>query len=297
MNRPSIYEFTDLALFLKSFFEYLRKEQPDFTIRRWAVQMGLSSPKPLVAVLQNTRELRMKDLEFLLKGLDLNSSETRFLELLLLIRKAKDPREKASLYFLLGALKKADRSSTVDSRTINRTQTTYEIEDDELFSHWLDAALISALQLKSARANLDLFRENLLWQTDTRQLDQSLEKLKKLGLLDTGQGNAPKYDSITTRSDRHHKGAKTYFEQVNRLATEAIELPLREREFQCFSIPASVAETPQFKQMIRNFREEISGFSSEDGDIVYQFNIEMFPLTKPITAKPNIETEMGQKRV
>jgi hypothetical protein len=35
-------------------------ENPNFTVRQWAVRMGLSSPKPLVGILQETREPKFK---------------------------------------------------------------------------------------------------------------------------------------------------------------------------------------------------------------------------------------------
>ena len=220
-RKPDVFQFTDFTLFIKAYFEYLRLETPEFTIRRWAVRMGLSSPKPLIAVLQDARDLRMKDLGFLLKGLDLNSSETRFLECLLMLKKTRDPREKSTLRFYLDLIKKDQLSaSPVQSKSLPE-QTIFESEDDDLFSHWVDAALIAALQLRSARADLSLFRENLLWEKDLGQVDRSLEKLKKQGLLNSEQENKLKYDTITTRSERSHRGARAYFAQINRIATEA----------------------------------------------------------------------------
>jgi hypothetical protein len=60
MNRIDIYEFTDLTLFLRTVFDHFRVENPNFTVRQWAVRMGLSSPKPLVGILQETREPKFK---------------------------------------------------------------------------------------------------------------------------------------------------------------------------------------------------------------------------------------------
>jgi uncharacterized protein (TIGR02147 family) len=280
-RRPNIFQFNELVLFIKAYFENLREEMPEITVRRWAVQMGLSSPKPLIAILQDSRDFRMKDLDFLLKGMDLTATEIRYLETLLMLKKTKDAKEKSTLRFYLDLMKKAQFSLNPVQDKPLREQTVFESNDEDLFSHWVDAALIAALQLKSTRADLNLLRENLLWEKDLAQVDRSLAKLKKQGLLDN-EKNTLKYDTITTRSERPHRGAKAYFAQINQLATEAIGLPLGEREFQCFSIPAHVAETPVFKQMIRKFREDITNLSNDDGNIVYQFNLEMFPLTKPM---------------
>jgi uncharacterized protein (TIGR02147 family) len=282
MNRIDIYEFTDLTLFLRTVFDHFRVENPNFTVRQWAVRMGLSSPKPLVGILQETREPKFKDLDFLLKGLDLSTLETRFFEMLLILKKTKDSAEKSTLRFVLELAKK-DLALT-DPPTNVTLHTVFESLDDDLFSHWTDAAVLSAMELKSARADFQLLRENLLWEKDEKQIDRSLEKIRKLKLLDSDRENSPKYEIITTKSDTLHRGARAYFKQVNAIATEAIELPMKQREFQCFSIPARFSETPRFKQMIRNFREDIQKLSTDDGDMIYQFNLEMFPLTKPMIA-------------
>jgi uncharacterized protein (TIGR02147 family) len=279
MIRPNVFQFDDPLVFLKAFFNSLKVQEPELTIRRWAVRMGLSSPKPLVSIFQGKRGLTLKDLEFILRGLDLLPAEARYFEALVLMKKLKTPQEKRVLENLLHF--KREAQTPVSRSSSDQKKIAFESTDDELFSHWVDAAVISALRLKSARSDLSLLRKHLLWETDRTQVDRSLEKIRRLGLLDDRQ-DKPKYSSVTTRSDRPHSGARSYFAQINQIATEAIELPLDEREYQCFSIPARKAETPAFKQMVRRFRDEIASFSAEDGDIVLQFNLEMFPLMSPI---------------
>jgi uncharacterized protein (TIGR02147 family) len=282
MNRPNVFQFNDPIGFLKGYFAFLQLEEPEMTVRRWSAQMGFSSPKPLVSILRGSRILKLKDLDLILRGMDLSAAENRYLEALIMWSKERSPREKEVLQTLLNLL----REGQLEGHASRTGQKVYEAEDQDLFSHWVDAAVISALRLKSTKNNLAKIRENLLWEPDGTQVDRSLDRVRNLGIVsETPEGITPRFDSVTTRSDRPHRGGRSYFFQVNRIAALAIELPYEQREFQCFSIPLKQSEIPAFKQLIRRMREEISSFSSEEGDTVYQFNLEMFPLLKPIEGR------------
>ncbi len=281
MDFPVVFSYRDPVQFLRDYYSALQKKDPEITVRRWSESMGLPSPLALVAILRKSKPLRLKDLNFLKLGIELEPSELRFLEALVLSSRARTEEEKSVFQHLLSSITPQETVSSTKNFLKETSENVYESEDDELFSHWVDAAVISALRLKATRNDLDLLRKNLLWEKDRSQVDRSFERIRRMGLLDS-QTDKPKHNSVTTRTEHHHAGAKSYFAQINRIATEAINLSLDEREFQCFSIPACKAATPEFKEMLRRFRKEIAATSAEDGDVVLQFNLEMFPLTRPI---------------
>jgi uncharacterized protein (TIGR02147 family) len=298
MNRPIIFQFDDPILYLKEQFEFERLRDPALTVRRWALRMGLRSPKPLFTILQGKRELKLKDFEFLRKGLDLSPEEVRYFEALILWSKAV-VEEKPILKTLLDLLKQQHAVlASVYREEAMTMSAVFESDDAELFSHWTDAALLSALRLKAVRSDLDLIRTHLLWEKDGTQIDRSMNKIRKQKLIADNNGDhlKPKYEKITTSNDRSHQGGRAYYSQVNQIAMLAIELPHEEREFQCFSIPARMIDAPAFKLMLRKFRDELATLSTEDGNTVFQFNLEMFPLLSPIGERqPTGQYKMAPK--
>jgi uncharacterized protein (TIGR02147 family) len=285
MNRPNIFQFDDPIRFLEAYFHLEREGDPQFTVRRWALRMGFHSPKPLLSILRGTRKIKLKDLEFIRKGVDLSFEEAQYMGALVMWKRARAD-EKPILKFLLSSLQEryGSKSNPAPAKKTDFSSNIFESNDDELFSHWTDAALLSALRLNAAQDNLDLIRKNLLWEEDPAQIDRSLERIRRHRLLgdEEGQSLKPKFEKITTSNHRVHRGAQAYYAQVNKIATQAIDLPLEDREFQCFSMPVRKLDTPEFKHLIREFRDELVKLSTEKGDSVYQFNLEMFPLLTPI---------------
>jgi hypothetical protein len=74
------------------------------TARRWATRMGLDSPISVVSILRGKRELRLKELKPILKGLELSLEETRYLQTMVMWKRAKDPEEQALLKYFMDSL-------------------------------------------------------------------------------------------------------------------------------------------------------------------------------------------------
>jgi uncharacterized protein (TIGR02147 family) len=282
MNHPDISRYEDPLLYLKNHFQYLQTIDSTLTLRRWATRMAIS-PVLLASLFRGKKRLRIKDIDSITKGLDLSASEVRYLQALVLWQRATSDCEKQLFTRLLDSLRGDLSRDSMESKT----PTTYESEDPDLFSHWMDAAVMSAMRLKSVSKDLSNVRENFLWENDLNQVDRSLAKLQRLGFLEktSAGGFQPKYDNIATRSDKFHRGARIYFAQMNKIATDAVELPFEKREFQCFSIPVCESDVHEFKEMLREFRAKVSAKADELGDTVYQFNFEMFPLTTPVVSR------------
>jgi uncharacterized protein (TIGR02147 family) len=285
MRDLTIFDYKDPVLFLQAYFEKLKKHDPSFTIRRWSKRMGYSSPVVLFAIMNRKRAIKIRDLSSIFAGLELNPNESLYLRVLIMLAQADTREEKEILEIALEQLSPQAARPVGAPSNVERKGTIHETEHDELFSHWTDAAVLSMLRLQEARQDIRVIRDNLLWESDPSQVERSYQKICRLGLLekDSEGQSRPKYDDVVTKSDQKHVGARAYFSQVNEIAIRAIELPLAEREFQCFSLVIRKSDIAKFKQMIRDYRADISNQEAENGDTVYQFNFEMFPLSKPLS--------------
>lgn len=138
MKRPAIEEFKNSSAFVKSYYSFLCSRDSGHTVRRWAVQMGLTSPRPIVSVLRQGRGLRLKDLSFILKGMDLSPIEARYLKAVILWETARTPDEKQVIQIAMDSLAGQLRGFSYNELRHSNPHSTYEAEDNDLFSSWLD---------------------------------------------------------------------------------------------------------------------------------------------------------------
>lgn len=133
MSRPAVVQFQSSSAFLRSYFQFLQALEPGFTVRRWSTRMELSSPKLLVEVLSGKRALKLKDLNLVLKGLELSSAEISYFEASILWENARSVTEKKVLQSALDSMAQGLSTKT----SVENQKTAFEAEDDELFSHWV----------------------------------------------------------------------------------------------------------------------------------------------------------------
>jgi hypothetical protein len=106
MEFPVIFQYLDPIQYLRDYYAALQEVDPNLTVRRWSEQMGFSSPFLLVSILRRRKLLRLKDLNFIKRGLDLEPSQMRFMEVLILLARSTGDEEKQVFEFLLALLVK-----------------------------------------------------------------------------------------------------------------------------------------------------------------------------------------------
>ena len=75
---------------------------------------------------------------------------------------------------------------------------------------------------------------------------------------------------------------RQYHRQMINNALRALsETTMEEREMTGYSVPLRKKDIPEFKKMMRKFHREIARLAAKtNADNVYQFNVQLFPLTK-----------------
>jgi uncharacterized protein (TIGR02147 family) len=266
----------DLALrdpieLIKARFRQLKARRPELTLRAWAVEFGMDSPEVLVLILQRKKALRLRHAPALERALDLDPSQSLYFRTLIQYATARDEEERR--YF----------RSVLDLLAPPMDMDAVRVESDELFAHWIDAALTPLSQVEDLSMEAVRIAERLVAKVDTVQIGRSIEKLVRLRLLqadESGRLRATRH-RVSTRTETSHAGARAYYRQVSELASAAADFPLETREFQCFAIGVRQAELPRYKELLRQFRVQLAKLESSAPDVVYQANIQFFPLSRP----------------
>lgn len=273
-KRPNIFDHKNVIDYLVSCFQYEKLMNDSFSIRKWSKIMDIDS-QSLVLILQQKKKISPQQTIKLMNGLMLDASEQSYFEALVKLTFAELEREKQVLEIILSELRM-------------HTGAVAYMEDQSVFSHWIHMAILSMSRITGFVCNKDSIKEFLVNDIPGEILDESIERLLKLNLINIdANGSITKdYDNVTSKNDVYKKSPHTYFEQVSELAKQAIETPVEEREFQCFSLAIKHDKIPAFKEMIRNFRAKMCTFAESDvTDQVYQMNIQFFPLTKKLEEK------------
>ena len=289
MNQVAIFNYTNPRQFLLDALQEKQKSQSDFSVRKWAKEMGLTSHSILVMILQGKRPLRMKHAAFLSKGLNLSTQEKLFLQALIQFDTAKSIEEKELCRLWLSELNPGGQYKTC------------EIDQFMVISHWVHMTILSMTNLKNFDGSAEQIHKLLKGKASIHEVRSALNRLYELKLIrrnSNGKVEAT-YERVTSKDDVVNKGVREYHRQVIDLAKNAIEeQSVEEREFQSFSLGIPHERLVLAKTMIRKFRTQfVKAMSADTGsaDDVYQFNLQFFRLTEnPMFAPANKEEHNAQ---
>jgi uncharacterized protein (TIGR02147 family) len=292
-TRPSIYEYQNPRQFLLDCLSTRQKENSKFSARAWAKEMSLPSPSLLIMILQGSRPLRLKHMEFLDRGLMLSTPEQLYLRALIQFDNANSIEEKKLCEFWISELNPGAKFK------VN------EISEYEVISKWLHFTIMTMTRLKSFDGSVEAIQRRLGNKVTVHEIRSALIRLQDLGFIsrDPETGKLVCLNSATsTRDDVALAASKEYFKDVFKMAEEAVKSQsVHEREFQALAIAVPHDKIALAKEMIRQFRAKfIQAIVPEDAsaDHVYQLNLQFFRLTEsPSNEESLLENEGAYKQL
>ncbi len=237
----------------------IKAKNPSYSLRAFAKRSGLSSGA-LSQILSGKRKVSWKIAERL--------SETL----------ALDPQERSEV---LGQFPERRRHLSPE---LSRAQDQYlQLSADQYkaIGEWQHFALLSLLNVHDFQNDVGWIARRLGLPTKTAS--QALERLKRLGLVETTesgslrrtQGRIRSSDDIASASLRRAHSANLT------LAQEKLEsVDVENRDYTAITMAIDPSQLPQAKELIRKFQDELaslleSGTKSE----VYKLCVQLFPLT------------------
>lgn len=287
MNCVDIFNYLNPISYLEDQLKLSKSK--NITIQDWTKAMSLKSPSLIVDILSSKKKIQVKHVEVFNKVLKLTSSEREFFTYLILFHNAKENDEKYTFKKLMTDVIIADES---------KDEKLDEIKGNQL-SSWIDYALISFYMADTNHTSKEELLSLFKFDVTQNQIDQSLDKLLKLNILeDTGSGFIVHAHNISTKNDVSILGSREYYKEVADLSKEAIEIPLDEREFQCFALSIDEENLKELKEEFRFFKKKLIYLAGEDKrDRLYQFNLQMFPLTGKINSQKQVLDQDKQTQI
>ncbi len=287
MKKVGVYHYQNPRQFLLDTLVAKQRENPSFSARAWAKEMELKAPSLLIMLLQGTRPLRLKHVEFLQKGLTLSTPELLYFRAIIQLSNAESDEEKKLCRIWI---------SEINHHSDFKIK---EIEEYTVIAQWVHFAIISMTQLKKFSGSPTEIHSYLGGRVSINEIKSALIRLQELNLLSindqTGRLESTN-QVISTKDDVSMKAVREHHRGAIRMAEQALESQsVLEREFQSFSLAIEENKIPLAKELIRRFKQQFTqaiAVKEATADQVYQVNLNFFRLTEcPRDVQTSLENE------
>ncbi len=268
------YRYLDFRLYLKDLLRAEKERNKVFSFRYFSRVAGFSSPSYLKMVMDGQRNLSPSSIHQFAKAFKLGRRETAYFEALVLFNQAKTEKEKDLYFERLSALR-----PTANLRGLEKDQYEYYTQ-----KHFVIIREMVALPHFSN--DPEWIAQRLNPPIKAKEVEHALGVLIRLGLLKRDEhGKLAQCDaSVTTPPEVVSIEVMQFHKAMINDAKEALfAVAPNKRDISALTVPIPLKSMPILKQKLQAFREELLAFinkGDQNFDEVYQFNIQLFPVTK-----------------
>lgn len=269
---PDIFAYTDYRKFLKDYYEEKKAEDPKFSHRYFTMKVGFSSSGYFSDVLAGKKNLSGAFMLKFAKALRMGKEEEEYFLNLVSFNQAKTLEEKNRFY------EKMMTSGKVKFEVL-------EPDKYEYFSKWYYTAVREILHYLPFKDDYRMLGKCLDPSIPAKDARKAVELLQSLGLIvQDAQGNwRPATGNISTPSSFNGLNVANFHRNTLELAIRALDVfPPDQKGFSTLTLPLSGDKIRKAKLAIKNLRMYLLALAenSEKADRVYQFNFQLFPVTR-----------------
>lgn len=287
---PVLASYTDFRQYLRDFYDYKVRAHRDsyssYTYKTFSASADVRSPNYLKLIIDGERNLSSVTAKKFARAMGLDRESTDEFWLLVQYGQALDPLERNRHLRALNEFR-------LKRRLKNGEVTSERIEGAP---RWVSWALHSMADVAGADFSIDGLRELLMGKVSADDIRKSLQQLFDSGALqlDPQTGRVKKGIVPPTRSDQR-EGDQDEIppDMIRKIQAELMYLGMesllsgqtQEREIGTLTVCLTEPEFEKLRFELRHLRKRILKDAliereRSPGDRVYQFNIQLFPLTK-----------------
>lgn len=267
-----IFEYSDYRKFLGDYYNTQRHRNSDFTYRYIAKCVGFKSAGHFTQILKGSVNLSVAMAENFAEFLRLGKKQAEYFCLLVRFNQARTHAEKERSFRRMLAF------SNLKIPIIHPDQYVY-------FDKWYYVAVREVLAYYAFKDNYAELARKLNPAISPTEAKKAIALLLRLGLIVQNKNGFYERKMPALSADPVGKSVAITNQALDtmRLASEAIDrFPKEQRNISgvAFSVSGKTFETIQ--EEVRNFRKKILEIAQADAcpDGVYQFNVQLFPLTR-----------------
>jgi uncharacterized protein (TIGR02147 family) len=272
-----IFQYTDYRKYLRDLYLAKKKDRATFSHRYIAQKVGFQSSGFFSKILLGKRNISGGMIKRFIAFLKLGKKEAGYFEAMVYYNQAASIEEKKRFFTELTRFK--------DSvlRKVDPSAFAY-------FDKWYHAAIRELLHFRPFAGDYPALAKSLIPPISPDEAKRSLELLERLGYArKNAQGQMVRSDALsysTGLAERNFLLDRYQIETLG-LAKEALNtLPRGERNLSTLTFSYSKELFPKLEEEVRAFRKRLLEMAeaNKSDDTVYQFNFQLYPLTRTLKA-------------
>jgi uncharacterized protein (TIGR02147 family) len=271
---PAIFDYLDYRRFLADWLRAKQATSPAFSHRVFARRAGYRNPSLLGLIIRGKRNLSEGRLPGFARTLGLDADGRAYLQMLVRLDRAKTDDERNRLVAELTARR--------------RFQGARHLEDEgfRYISHWYYPAIRELAGRADFQLDAHWVAGRLRPRITPAKAAKALDDLMEMGMLEaTPDGGARQTESnVVTAHEVQGLAVRNYHKGMLELARRALDqVASEERHFGAVTVLAPSSLVPELKREIGAFQErimELCDGSREEGEVVLQLDLQLFPLSE-----------------
>lgn len=268
---PALLDYLEYREYLRDVYTEKHARDHWFSYRYIGNRIGMDSSY-FIRVVQGKKHLSDEYIPRISKLLKHNSEEERYFENLVYFNKARTTNQ-------------AERFLEELYRIRRVRYNPLQKDRQEYFSYWYYVALRNVLDFFPFQDDYETLGKQLDPPISESQARKGVKALQRLGLIEQQRDK-----SWLVLDDHLHSGDKwegqvirRFQEQTLKLAQKSLkEHPREHRDMSTMTMNISATNLRDIRELIRDFQASVARLVEEtpESDRVYQFNMQLFPLTR-----------------
>jgi uncharacterized protein (TIGR02147 family) len=266
----SIFEYLDYQKYLHDYYSSQKKTTSYFSYRYMAQKLKMD-PGFLVKILQGHKHLALSSIPCVSKFFKLSGKEAEYFEVLVRYGRASSDRD-IKLYF-----EQLTSLRGVGAQIIEECQYAF-------YQKWYHSAIFTLLHIVPFKGKYKQLAMMLDPQITTDDVKESIELLKKLGMLKEMDNGSlgPSSTFMSTASKWRSSAILNYQKETIRMSEGSIDRHSKDiRDISTLTVAISHKDLDAIREILAGSRQSILQLKTdnEKADIIYQINMQVFPLS------------------
>jgi len=279
-SRVSVSRFLDYKEYLQAVYEAIKQELGKYSYINFSDDLGFSKTNVLHLIIKGRRPLTSKAAAKIADVLQLQSKDRKYFSDLIAYHNSRDSMQRELLFQDLVDLKAKEVKS--EDKLLAQL---------EFFTEWFHSAIYELCFTNAFTPDPKQLAAMLTPRIRPEQARKSLELLERLGLIrrdDAGSSYLPTHSRISTGDEIASLAITRYHQKMIELGKESLTaIQAQSRDISSVSIAIPSSLLPEVKREISLFRKKLLNMAEQanNADVVYQTNIQFFPLSRDKGAK------------
>ena len=278
----NVFNYSDFRKFLADFYTEKKASIPSFSYQNFSRQAGFSSKSFIFNIIKGKKNLSPASIVALSEAMRLTKTEAAYFEKLVSMGQADTFKERTFFYDQLDSVRPQNAEAS-NAKKLRQDQF-------ELCSKWYHVVVRSLIDLFPFKDDYQRLSAMVRPPITVLQAKNSVRLLHRLGLIEKGKNGIYKVTNnmLTTGPEIASLAAQQFHLQAMELAMRALkEMPKEERNIYGLTLGISKKAFEEVQKIMVESQYKILQVAEKDkdSDIVYQLNVQIFPVSKPTSQR------------